>query len=352
MDGTVFTVDTDQGVTGLVMMGHGQLRFHPAPAAEKGQVKIFSGADTLDAKFDAAFVRVGNYAAHANPAALVERPVDPRDVKRADEVFRVESAKSFGVDFGSLTRDTWSLLPGADDFLAEIRTKKYDTLTYSRSAAQPEDISLFDRRRQHNIAIYPSAEKLSSRGRFYSEDDQVGYDVLDYDIDTRFTPTRQWIDGRTTIHLKVRGQPSGQLMLRLANSLVVQSIVSDRFGRLFSLRIKNQNTVVVNMPALLMADTDLTLTIAYAGRLVAAAGQRRKPSRSASSRRGSPRRLRSLPPSSSCRRASQLSIRSPIRRRSSAPRPRFSTATASPGTRNRSSATTRRRTFGSRFPRN
>ena len=268
VDGTVFTVDTDQGVTGLVMMGHGQLRFHPAPAAEKGQVKIFSGADTLDVKFDAAFVRVGNYAAHANPAALVERPVDPRDVKRADEVFRVESAKSFGVDFGSLTRDTWSLLPGADDFLAEIRTKKYDTLTYSRSAAQPEDISLFDRRRQHNIAIYPSAEKLSTRGRFYSEDDQVGYDVLDYDIDTRFTPTRQWIDGRTTIHLKVRGQPSGQLMLRLANSLVVQSIVSDRFGRLFSLRIKNQNTVVVNMPALLMEDTDLTLTIAYAGRLV------------------------------------------------------------------------------------
>ena len=267
-DGTVFTVDTERGVTGLVLMGRGQLHFHPAPEAEKGQVRIFSGADALDTRFDAAFVRLGSFAAHADPAALAPRTVDARDVKRADEIFREESAKSFGLELGTLTRESWSLLPGADDLLAEIRTKKYDTLTYSRSAGLPEDISLFDRRRQRNIAIYASQSKLASRGRFYSEDDQVGYDVLDYDIDVRFTPDRQWLDGKAAVHLKIRNQPTGQLMLRLANPLVVQSVQSDRFGRLLSLRIKNQNTVLVNLPALLMPDTDLTLTMTYSGRLL------------------------------------------------------------------------------------
>ena len=267
-EGVVFTVDTEQGVTGLVLMGRGDAHFHPAPQAEKGQVKIFCGAETLDARFDGTFVRLADYAAHVDQSALTPKPVDARDVKHAEDIFRVESVKSYGVELGGLTSELWSFLPGSDDFLAEIRTKKYGTLTYSKASSLPEDISLFDRQHQHNIAIYPSAEKLAAHGRFYSEDDQVGYDVLDYDIDVRFTPERQWLQGRAAVHLVVRGQPTGELMLHLANSLAVQSIVSDRFGRLFNLRIKDQNTVLVSLPAIVLPDTDLTLTFTYAGRLV------------------------------------------------------------------------------------
>ena len=266
-EGSVFTIDTDRGVTGVLLMGQGRMRFHPAPAAEKGQVKIFSGSETLDTPFDAAYVRVGNFGAHTKGSTLVPRAIDPRDVKRAGVIFGEESAKSFGVDMGDLARDAWSLLPGPDDFLAEIRTRKYDTLTYSRSESLAEDISLFDRRRGRNISVYPSAGKLAARGRFYNEDDLSTYDVLDYDVDVSLTPQRQWITGRAKVHLKIRSEPAGQIQIHLANSLVVQSITSDRFGRLFSLRVKNQNTLLVNMPALLMPDTDVTLTIAYAGRL-------------------------------------------------------------------------------------
>ena len=266
-DGVVFTVDTEQGVTGLVLLGRGDAHFHPAPQAEKGQVKIFCGSEALDARFDGVFIRLANYDTHVDQSALTPKAVDPRDVKHAEDVFREESGKSYGVELGGLTSESWSFLPSNDDFLAEIRTKRYDTLTYSKASSLPEDISLFDRQRQHNIAIYPSAAKLAARGRFYSEDDQVGYDVLDYDIDVRFTPERQWLQGRASVHLQVRGQPSGELMLHLANSLAVQSIVSDRFGRLFNLRIKDQNTVLVSLPALVMPDTDLTLTVEYAGRL-------------------------------------------------------------------------------------
>jgi peptidase M1-like protein len=266
-EGSVFTIDTDRGITGVVLIGEGQMRFHPAPAAEKGQVKIFCGSETLDARFDAAYVRVGDFDAHTKGSTLVPRAVEPRDVKRAEQIFREESVKSFGVEMGDLTRDAWALLPGENDFLAEIRTRKYETLTYSRSEGGAEDISFFDRRRLRNISVYPSVEKLAARGRFYNEDDLSTYDILDYDVDVSLTPQRQWITGRAKVRLKIRSAPAGQIQIHLANSLAVQSITSDRFGRLFSLRIKNQNTVLVNMPALLMPDTDITLTIAYAGRL-------------------------------------------------------------------------------------
>src|SRR4029079_2866320 len=133
--------------------------------------------------FDAAFVRVGSYETHADPAVLKPRPVDPRELRRAEQVFREESVKSFVVDLADLTRDTWSILPGDDDFLAEIRTRKFETLTYTRSAAEAEDISFFERRRHRNIAVYASKGKLETRGRFYNEDDLAPFDVIDYDID-------------------------------------------------------------------------------------------------------------------------------------------------------------------------
>ena len=52
-----------------------------------------------------------------------------------------------------------------------MRTRRFDTLTYAKSGAEAEDITLFDRKRHHNIALYPSKDKLARAGRFYNEDD-------------------------------------------------------------------------------------------------------------------------------------------------------------------------------------
>jgi Peptidase family M1 domain len=274
VDGTVFVVETNQGVTGLVLLGHGEMNFHPSPETEKGQVRIFAGTETLESRFDTAFVRLGTYETHADPSLLKARAVDPRDLKRAEQVFREDSPKSYVVDLADLTRDTWSILPGDDDFLAEIRTRKYEALTYARSAGEAEDISFFERRRHRNIAVYASKGKLQTRGRFYNEDDLAPFDVIDYDIDVAATPDRQWIDGRAVMRLRVRAPSVGQLTIRLADSLVVRSVLSDQFGRLFSLRVMNQNLILVNLPATVLQDTEMTITIEYSGRLEPQAPER------------------------------------------------------------------------------
>jgi hypothetical protein len=266
VEGSVFTVDAGQAMTGLILLGKGEMRFHPTPGAEKGQLKIFAGAETLEARFDVAFVRMGD-GSHADLSALVPRGVDPRELKRAEQVFREESVKSYTVDLADLTRDNWWLLPGPDDFLAEVRTRNFDTLTYTRSASEAEDVSLFDRRRRRNIAVYSSKERLAARGPFYNEDDFAPYDVLDYDIEVTSLPERQWIDGRTRMKIKIRTPGVGQLAIRLADSLVVRSVFSDQLGRLFTMRVTNQNIILVSLPGVLARDTQLTLTISYSGRL-------------------------------------------------------------------------------------
>ena len=76
------------------------------------------------------------------------------------------------------------------------------------------------------------------------------------------------------MRLRVRAPSLGQLTIRLADSLVVRSVVSDQFGRLFSLRVMNQNTILVNLPATVLQDTEMTVTIEYSGRLEPQAPER------------------------------------------------------------------------------
>jgi hypothetical protein len=265
-DGSVFVVETDQGVTGLVATGRGEMRFTPASETEKGQVRLFAGQETLQARFDGAYIRAGAVSLHMDMSKLAERPLDDRELRRAEALFREESAKTYALELADLSPDTWSLLPSAGDFVAELRTRRFSTLTYARAQSEPEDISLFDRRRQRNIAVYASAQKLANRGRFYHEDDYASVDVQNYDIELAFAPERLWMDGRALVRLRMRN-PSNQINLRLAEALTVHSVVSTEFGRLFSLRVRGQNTLLINLPVTLMPDTDLTLVISSAGRL-------------------------------------------------------------------------------------
>ncbi len=265
--GSVFTLHTDHGITGLVLLGQGTMRFHPAPQLERKQVAIFAGSEALETRFEAAYVRLGSLALHADMSQLTARPVDPLEFKRAELVFEEESAKSFALDLSDFTSHAWTQLPDTSDFLAEVRTRRFGTLTYSRSASAPEDISVFDRRRQKNIALYASADRLAAPAPFVSQDTSTQFDVRDYEIDLAFDPARHWMDGRAQLDLTIGPMPTSQIRLSLAPSLVVTSVTSRQFGRLFSVRVKNQDTLLITLPALLLPDTDVALAVTYSGPL-------------------------------------------------------------------------------------
>jgi hypothetical protein len=268
-EGTVFLVECDDGVTGLVLIGRGEMRFAPPSAAERGQLRIYSDKDELTTPFETAFIRLNpsDYAKRVPSASLAPTAALPRIVRRAQEVFERESPKSFSVDLQDLSRDEWHLLPPTDDFLAEIDTRRFDTLTYSRASAQAEDISLFERERRRTIALYPSVAKLAARGRFYTDDVLREYDVIDYNVDTIVNPMQRSIQGRTRLAIRVRATYLATVMLRLAEPLAVSSVTSVEFGRLLFLRLRGQNAIVVNLPRAMQQDSDLTLVVSYSGRL-------------------------------------------------------------------------------------
>lgn len=269
-EGTVFRVECDDGVTGLVLLGRGEMRFSPAPPAERGQLKIYAGTDTLVTPFESAFIRLSptDYARRLVTGALEPAPAQPtRLLRRAQDVFEREAPKSFSVDLQDLSRDTWHLLPPADDFLAEIDTRRHGVLTYSRSLAQAEDVTLFDRKARKTIALYASVAKLAARGRFYSDDALREYDVTDYNIEASIDPRRSYLEARARLSIRVRSTSLSTLLLRLAEPLTVTGVTSVEYGRLLYLRLRSQNTILVNLPRVAPQDSDITLVITYAGRV-------------------------------------------------------------------------------------
>ena len=268
-DGLVFRVECDDGVTGMVLVGRGELRYSPASTSERGQLRIFAGAESLVSAFETAYIRFSprEYAEQVATATLSETIPDARVTRRAQDVFRRQSPLSFSVDPGDMSREAWHVLPTEDDFIADVDTRRFDTLTYSRSTLQAEDVSLFRRSDRKTVTLYPSVAKLAARGRFYSDDTSRDYDVLDYAVTASIDPQRQFIRARALLSMRIRSTHVTSVTLRLADSLAVSAVSSVEHGRLLHLRLENQNMIAVNVPRTLQQDDDLTLVIDYMGRI-------------------------------------------------------------------------------------
>jgi hypothetical protein len=267
--GRAFVARSGDGPTAVVLLGRGRVEFSPQPEAERVQVKIFCGEETFGADFDAVFVRLNptEFSARMPAESLVKRPVDAGDLRRGSQLFETYVPLSFQIDLSDLSAERWSLIPSFNDFVAEIVTRRFGSLTYARSNSEPEDISFFDRRRHRNISVYSSQAEADSRQRFFSEDDRLDYDITAYDIHAIFAPERLWVDGRARLAVRTRAPQLSTMTLRLADPLVVRSVTSPDFGRLLHLRIVGQNSILISFPAAIPADTTLELSIVYGGRL-------------------------------------------------------------------------------------
>ena len=267
--GTAFVAEIPEGITAVVLLGRGRMLFAPPDQAERTQIRIFTGADELQAEFDAAFIRLrpSDFEAKFRAESLVPRPVVQADLRRATEVFDEFLSKTLQIDLTDLSRDRWSLVPTTGDLIAEVRTRRFGNLTYARSGNEAEDITVFDRRRRRNISLYASAEKLESRGRFYSEDELVDYDVLAYEVDATFAPDRYWMNGTAHLRVRVRAAAMTTMTLKLAEAFAVRGVYAPGAGRLLHLRVINQNSLIVNLPTPVFRDNEFTLTVVYSGRL-------------------------------------------------------------------------------------
>ncbi len=268
-DGHVFVAEAAGRITVALLVGRGEMIFKPTPETEQRQIMLYAGHDELKTPFSSAFIRLspGDSMSTLPDAALSPATADAKTFAKASAFFAEQLPKSFGLDLADLSRESWSLVPAIGDFLAEVDTRRFGVLTYTHSSNDPEDITVFDRSKRRNISVYASKSRRAVQGTTFDEDATTEYDVQDIQVDTSFSPERLWLDGQTKLRLKIRSYALTALTLRLAEALVVRSVVSEQYGRLLALRVRGQNSIVVNLPEPAVRDAMLTLTVTYAGRL-------------------------------------------------------------------------------------
>ena len=280
-EGSVFVSENAGGVTGLVLLGDGVMTFSPEPEAERGQMRIFAGSETLEAEFTEAYIRFNpeTFGSTVSTSTLVETRVDTGELERAREIFDEFAPLSFAIDLSDLSDRAWWLNPGVGDFVGEIRTNRYGTLTYAQAQNQPEDVTLYERDGPRIIALYPSARKRAVQGRYYSDQDAVSYDVLDYDIEASIEPRGiegaslwstprlrgSFIQGSARLAVRVTGETLSMLTLRLADNLAVHSVTSSELGPLLYFRMAGQNDLIVNLPGDVPNGTEFAVVVAYSG---------------------------------------------------------------------------------------
>ena len=163
----MFVAETAEGVTAIVLIGDGTMVFQPAPKEERGQLRLFAGAETLETPFTTAFVRLSPFEFEQRVAERDARrrcTLDSRAFRRGSAVFDEDVPKSFSLDLSDLSRDVWSLLPQPGDFVAEVRTRRFDDLTYARSSGEAEDVTLFQRGAQaQHLGLRLGAEAAEPR---------------------------------------------------------------------------------------------------------------------------------------------------------------------------------------------
>ncbi len=261
-DGTLYSTGEDVGPTALVFVGRGRVRFEPRPAAEREQLRQFSGTPAMDAQVGWAFVRLhpGDFRRVVDADRLQPEPQPEARRAQAEAVFRARAPRTFLLDT-PLPRSPWWLLPGLGDGIVEFPWRKRRVLTYALSTGEAEDVNLFDRDRRLQICMYPSAGRPSH----YNEDDRRAVDVLDQELTVRFEPERMEL---SAVHvMRVRLLAGGAtLRMRLDDDFHVASVSTADGANLLFFRVRDQDSMVISLGALADRGREFTLVTRYSGR--------------------------------------------------------------------------------------
>ena len=186
--GRAFVAETPEGPTALVLLGPRPDAIHPAGSRRAHAGPIFGGAKRWSPTStwrSCGFLPASSRRA-STPRADTPRAVNPRICAPRRRSSTTHVGESLQVDLGDLSRDRWSLAAlvrrrhrrTAHEEIrhAHVRAVRQRTRRTSRSSiASSGRTSRSTRQRK----------SWRERGRFYSEDERLDYDVLAYDIDAR-----------------------------------------------------------------------------------------------------------------------------------------------------------------------
>jgi aminopeptidase N len=253
-EGAAFAVHLPGSAGAFLLVGRGRIRFTPAVRSEQRQLALFCGKTSLDAAFDAAYVRIpSSEADRAFPGqAFVAGQAPSALARRAGRA--LETALK-----DPLAGATLSL----SDCLAAVETHRFGRLTYLHLPEEPEDLML---RKPSGafVALYPSRAHRDAFGLDYGDEYGLPYEAEHYDLDLSVESMEGRIEGRAKLRLRAL-ERLDTAALRLDPGLSVSSVSSRQQGAHEFSKSPGSDRLFVRLDPPLPAGQQITLEIAYGG---------------------------------------------------------------------------------------
>jgi len=269
--GFLFPTVEEGGPNALVFVGDGRVHFRPRLPGERQQLRLYCGHEELSEDVHRALIRIhpADLERVLSPPDLEPDPRAARRLRRARQVLERHAETAYAID-GGLPRAPWWTQSPRGGAVVIFETRR-GPLTYAVTS-QPESISLFDRERQVQIALYPAADQPAE----YSEDVANDVDVRHHDLRLTVDPSREWVEAvdRLRLHLL---SPRATIRLRLDGQLTVHSVTSAAGTPQAHFRVGGQNLLLVSLDPELRAQPEVDLTVRYSGRLLPAARGEEEP---------------------------------------------------------------------------
>ena len=270
--GSAFVAETAEGPTAVVLLGRGRMRFAPSDAAERTQVRIFSGERrSSPTEFDAAFIRVrpAEFArlfppggAHAAGRVGRRRPARRRRLRRLHRPdLQPRSARSE---------------PRA--LVADSDVRRSDRRGPNPPARQPHLRALDEGRRRH-LAVRPEA---AAQHRRLCVAPEAGARAAASTAKTSSSTTTCSATSSRSPSLPIgcgskarRRSRSGSDRVRALDADAAARRTADRAQRrrrrarpaAAPARRSGRTACIVNFPTTLRRNTEISLRITYGGRL-------------------------------------------------------------------------------------
>ena len=234
-DAILFYDNIPELETALIIIGDGDLRFHPSDPKERHQLELLYDKKFLEDSLDYAYLRCSNYFfgknIKINPRTDDKKfLVSSAEKNKAHAIFREHYPRSFTIE-NSLTGALLSFLPQGEETVFEFEGDKIGKFSYIYSPFAEEEVNLYQWKDDKIISLY-SPEKSEGTRRLFFSFGQM-FKVERYQIDIAFDPKEVYLSGKAKIEILPQVESLDGVKFKLNPDLEILRIFDEEKRELF-----------------------------------------------------------------------------------------------------------------------
>jgi hypothetical protein len=269
-DAILFYDNIPELETALLIIGKGELSFHPSDPGERHQLELLYNKKYFEDSLEYAYLRFSDSFFREN-IKIHPRTDEKRflassaERNKASAIFREHYPRSFTIE-NSLTGALLSFLPRGGETVFEFDGDKFGKFSYIYSPFADEEVYLYQWKNDKIISLYSPGKSEGTRRLFFSFGQM--FNIERYQIDVAFDPKKVYLSGKAKIDILPQVESLDGVRFKLNSELEILRIFDQEKRELFYTQDKLRNIVYIYFFQPPPMGRSSSIEIFYRGKLI------------------------------------------------------------------------------------